>query len=81
MPDLLFPLTLIGLLLFLIAYFTFVKPFIEGMRDAERAIERQEYRFPEHCPMCGETTRMTRELHCAHCGEDMSPPGEVNSQS
>lgn len=73
-PEWWFALALVVGLFLAFAWFGFTKPFIEGMREAERTIDRAEFRFPERCPMCGETTLLTRDLVCAHCGEDMRPP-------
>ena len=62
------------LLVFLILYLSFVKPFLQGMREGDREIESDRYRIPERCPMCGEKTLMTHELRCAQCGEYLGPP-------
>ena len=66
---LLFAIFLLG-----VVYLMVVKPFIEGMRAGKRNIDRRKYQYPEQCPMCGAETLMTRELRCAHCGEDLGPP-------
>lgn len=64
-----------------ILYLAIIKPFIEGMREGNREIDRRRHRFPEHCPMCGQETRMTRELRCAYCGEYLGPEADEQIDS
>ncbi|MFQ5730319.1 MAG: hypothetical protein ACE5KM_00030 [Planctomycetaceae bacterium] len=61
-------------LVLLVLYFYVVRPFLQGIREANDDHDRGGYRIPERCPMCGAETLLTRELRCVHCGEDLGPP-------
>ncbi|GAB4151583.1 MAG: hypothetical protein Tsb009_27050 [Planctomycetaceae bacterium] len=60
----------------LLIYRLIIDPFREGMQEGKREIEKRTHRIPENCPVCGEETRLNRELCCIYCGEHLGP--EIN---